>query len=140
MKKTILFTVLVISIFFILVLITHRKDSALRYKTSNLDTAKEIFKAKVNNLSSLNYFKTGLRYNNSRMFYQAIPYFRKAIELNPDFGRAYFELGFAYQFTDQKDLAIENYEKGIALDPNFTPVYVQLSVLFLEKGDGEKKL
>lgn len=80
-------------------------------------------------------YKKGSALNDSRQCEKAIPYFKKALELKPDFAMAYAGLAFAYQNTDRRDLSIQNYKKFIELNPTCMPAYLSLSGQYMLKND-----
>ncbi|OCR00433.1 molybdenum ABC transporter substrate-binding protein [Oscillatoriales cyanobacterium USR001] len=57
---------------------------------------------------------------------EAIAYYRKAIELNPNSPLAYHNLGKALQQNGQLEEAIASQKQAILLQPDFTPAYFPL--------------
>ena len=70
---------------------------------------------------------------------EAIKYYKKAIELNPNYMEAYLVLGTAY-YEGKKDYdeAIKCFNKAVELDPNLAETYVLLAAVYLEQVNGEK--
>jgi len=109
------------------------KETFLQRKATQPE--EKAFKGEMNAMDSMAAFNEGMKYKRREMYKESIPYFKKSIELNPDFGMGYIELAYAYQSTNENDLAIENYEKGISLKADFMPAYVMLAQLYMQKGD-----
>ncbi len=67
----------------------------------------------------------------------AVPYFRKAVEYNPNDAEAWFELHMALQAAGEQDAAIEARERAWALNPALKPgergatIYISQPRLFL---------
>jgi tetratricopeptide (TPR) repeat protein len=78
-------------------------------------------------------YRRGSAYNDAKQYDKAIPWFKRAVELKPDYGMAYIGLAYAYQETGQEELAIPNYEKGISFEPKFKAVYAPLVFYYMKK-------
>ena len=65
---------------------------------------------------------------------EAIPYFRKALELNPYYVPAYSNLGAALAKSGDIDQAINFYEKAIKLSPTDTKARYNLGVAYKRQG------
>jgi tetratricopeptide (TPR) repeat protein len=50
---------------------------------------------------------------------QAIEYFNKALELNPNFAEAYIKRGNSYYSKQDYDRAIADYDQALAINPNY---------------------
>jgi serine/threonine protein kinase/Tfp pilus assembly protein PilF len=66
-------------------------------------------------LEALQAYSIGEATRRKGEFLGAIPFFRRAVELDPDFGFGYAQLAFAYRNTRQPGLAAENAAKAYAL-------------------------
>lgn len=64
--------------------------------------------------------KLGLCHLNGRYRHLSLPYFKKAVQLDPTFPRAWFLLGYAYQLSGQWDAAIKAFEQHIERN-QYTP-------------------
>ncbi|MDY6950155.1 MAG: tetratricopeptide repeat protein [Thermodesulfobacteriota bacterium] len=73
--------------------------------------------------SALDHHVKGLRYQEKGKWDKAIAEYTKAIELNPEYGRAYLDRGGAYLNKGQYDQAIFDSTKAIALHPNVSEAY-----------------
>jgi serine/threonine-protein kinase len=65
---------------------------------------------------------------------EAIPCYRKAIELDPKDAHAHYNLGLAMQVTGKVDEAIECWKKVTAIDPKYTAAHFNLAIAFSGKG------
>ena len=52
---------------------------------------------------------------NQGLWREGLPFFQRAIELDPTFGRAYLSLGFTRQNLGDRQSAVESYEKAFAV-------------------------
>jgi tetratricopeptide (TPR) repeat protein len=74
---------------------------------------------KIESQTAINYFK-GIAHSIKGQHEQAIPYYNKAIEINPRFANAYFSRGVAFaEGKGQYDEAISDYNKAIEINPKF---------------------
>jgi len=71
--------------------------------------------ATTSSLEALKLLTIGLRVQDSQGDAEAIPFYKQAIELDPNFAIAYANLGIAYTSIGQAELARENCEKAFAL-------------------------
>ncbi|HJZ81833.1 MAG TPA: serine/threonine-protein kinase [Pyrinomonadaceae bacterium] len=71
--------------------------------------------ATTSSLGALKAFSLGVEQTQTGKFLQAIPYYKRAIELDPQFGYAYGTLAVNYYNTKQPSLAAEYAEKAFAL-------------------------
>ena len=65
----------------------------------------------------------------------AIAAFRKAIELDPKYGRAYANLGSALAQSGDYDQAVTVFEQALTLEPNSIGAHMNLGLALREKGD-----
>src|SRR6266700_1934037 len=71
--------------------------------------------ATTSSLEALKFYSLGLEQSISGKWLQAIPFFKRAIELDPNFALAYIGLAIQYGNTNQPALAAENAAKAFAL-------------------------
>ena len=64
----------------------------------------------------------------------------RAIELNPNFGRAYFNRGTLYYKRKDWDQALANYTKVLEIDPKDAEAYSNRGLVYYKKGDLERAL
>ncbi|GAG08581.1 unnamed protein product, partial [marine sediment metagenome] len=99
-------------------------------KALSLDSTDAII---FNNFGGL-YLSIFLRTKKLEARSQAIEYFKKAIELDPDLASAYNGLGGVYKIMGKIDDAISCWEKSLELNPNYDFSIYNLGVAYLEKG------
>jgi tetratricopeptide (TPR) repeat protein len=71
--------------------------------------------ATTSSLEALKAFSLGVEQTQSGKFLEAIPFYKRAIELDPQFAYAYGSLAINYYNTKQPKLAAEYAEKAVAL-------------------------
>jgi len=64
----------------------------------------------------------------------AVPEWKKAVELDPEDGKARYHLAFALEKQGQLDDAIAQYRKAVEFDPNNAPAYSSLAVALTRAG------
>ncbi|MES1181676.1 MAG: tetratricopeptide repeat protein, partial [Flavobacterium sp.] len=62
-------------------------------------------------------YNKGIEYVNKEKYEDAIPYFKKAVSIDPKFAFAWDNLGISYRKTSQYDKALEAYNKSLEIDP-----------------------
>ncbi len=76
---------------------------------------KPLEQATTSSLDALKAYSDGRRIQYEKEFAEALPYFKRAVELDPNFARAYASLGTAYVSVSQFDQAMANYKKAYEL-------------------------
>lgn len=79
--------------------------------------------------SPQNHNNLGDYYSRHGDFDQAIIHFKRAIELNPQYGDAFHNLGTTYQQKKDIPNAIASYERAIATNPNLWQSYQAIGYL-----------
>lgn len=87
--------------------------------------------AKVNNSIGVNYYSLADDKN-------AIIYYKKAIELEPNFSDAYFNLGLSSKMLSDWDESIKAFEKAVQLNAQDYEAYYYLGEVYENKGDIKK--
>jgi Flp pilus assembly protein TadD len=67
-------------------------------------------------------------------FDQAVPQWRKALDLNPDDSKAHFNLGYSMFERGELDKAIEEYRRACELDPEDAVVHANLALALAQTG------
>ncbi|MDR1006200.1 MAG: tetratricopeptide repeat protein [Bacteroidales bacterium] len=81
--------------------------------------------------SAEEWFKKGVAAYENNDKGKAIEYYRKAIELKPDYADAYFCIGFAYKrWWEKEDTAIEYFKKAIELKPDYAEAYANMGIAY----------
>ncbi len=70
----------------------------------------------------------------------AIRFFKKAIEIDPNYLESYINIGLLYNKEGDTEKAISYYEKAIAVDPDFTKAHYNLGVVYVKKGKLDKAI
>ena len=70
----------------------------------------------------------------------AIRFFKKAIEIDPNYLESYINIGLLYSKEGDTEKAISYYEKAIAVDPDFTKAHYNLGTVYAEKGKSDKAI
>jgi serine/threonine protein kinase/tetratricopeptide (TPR) repeat protein len=76
---------------------------------------KPLEQATTTSLEALKAYSDGHRIQYEKEFSEARPYFKRAVDLDPNFARAYASLGTAYLTVSQFEQAVENYKKAYEL-------------------------
>ena len=76
---------------------------------------KPLAEATTSSLDALKAYSDGVRIQYEKEFAEALPYYKRAVELDPNFARAYASLGTAYLSASQFQQGNENYQKAYEL-------------------------
>ena len=76
---------------------------------------KPLDQATTSSLEALKAFTEGRRMSREKGEPSALPYYKRALELDPNFARAYASLGSVYNNLNQASLGIENYKRAYEL-------------------------
>ncbi len=87
-----------------------------------------------NNLANA-YFSYGLQSKDSLLFSRCFEYFKKAIELDPEYAAPYHGLGHAYKQEGNLEGVIYCWEKALEVEPNFSKALFDLATIYLNTGD-----
>lgn len=87
-----------------------------------LELVQDAPKSRTKTESALHLFK-GVAYHNKQMYDEAITWFRKAIEVDPEYAEAHYNLASAYYDKWMYDEAIaefvKSFEKALRIDPSY---------------------
>jgi tetratricopeptide (TPR) repeat protein len=93
---------------------------------------------KIEGQTAIYYFK-GIASALKGQYDQSIPYYDKAIEINPKFANAYFSRGVAYaKGRGEYDKAISDYDKAIEINQRFGKAILSRGVANYYKGEYNK--
>ena len=90
-----------------------------------------------NNLANACY-SHGLQSKDSLIISRSFEYYKKAIELDPEFPAPYYGLGHAYRQQGNLGGAIYCWEKALEADPDFRQAHFDLAMAYLNTGDKTK--
>ena len=103
-----------------------------------LKIIEDVAAQKIESETAINYFK-GIAHSIKGEHDQAIPYYNKAIEINPSFANAYFSRGVAFfEGKGQFDEAISDYNKALEIEPGFANVHALRGLAYYSKGEYDK--
>jgi arylsulfatase A-like enzyme/Flp pilus assembly protein TadD len=92
-----------------------------------------------NNLANACY-SYGLQIKDTSLFFRCFEYYKKAIELDPDYAAPYYGLGHAYRQQGNLEGAIYCWKKALETNPDFSQVRLDLAMAYLNIGDKAKAL
>jgi arylsulfatase A-like enzyme/Flp pilus assembly protein TadD len=116
-------------------------------KKSNFEEAIKAYKMglslddklpETNNNIANAYLSYGLQSRDSFLFSRSFEYYKKAIELDPEYAAPYYGLGSAYKQTGNLGGAIYCWEKALEVNPNFSKALFALATSYLNTGDKVK--
>lgn len=85
-------------------------------------------------------FDRGVAFIKKEAFAQAVPFFDKALEANPEHARAAYYRAVAQERLGQREEAEKGYERALAIDPALVDAAVNLGALYLdESGEPPRK-
>lgn len=120
----------------------HNALGLIYQKDGNTEQAIESYhKAILARPSSYAFANLGTLYYEKREYKEALGFYRKALEMEPDNARMHFNLGQALLSTRDLEGAREAFEKAVSLDRRVHPLaHYNLAVLYARKGEREKAL
>jgi arylsulfatase A-like enzyme/Flp pilus assembly protein TadD len=92
-----------------------------------------------NNLANACY-SYGLQIKDTSLFFRCFEYYKKAIELDPDYPAPYYGLGHAYRQQGNLEGAIYCWEKALEASPDFSQARLDLAMAYLNIGKKAKAL
>jgi tetratricopeptide (TPR) repeat protein len=108
-------------------------------KAMKSDDTKRDFSVSTNT-KAMDEYNKGITYFNKEDFADALPYFKKAVEIDPDFAFAWDNLGLCYRKTNNYDDAIKAYQKSLEIDPKGPSPLQNIAVAYEFKKEYEKEL
>lgn len=104
----------------------------------SLKIIEDVTDQKIESQTAINYFK-GIAHSIKGEHDQAIPYYNKAIGINPSFANAYFSRGVAFaEGKGQYDEAISDYNKALEIDPGFAKAILLRGFAYYSKAEYDK--
>jgi len=83
-------------------------------------------------------FSFGLQSKDTLLFSRCFEYYKKAIELDPEYSAPYHGLGHAYKQEGNMEGAITCWEKALEVNPEFSTALFELATAYLNTGDTMK--
>jgi arylsulfatase A-like enzyme/Flp pilus assembly protein TadD len=87
-----------------------------------------------NNLANACY-SLGLQSKDTSIYFRCFEYYKKAIELDPEYPAPYYGLGHAYRQQGNLEGAIYCWEKALEADPGFSQAQLDLAMAYLNTGN-----
>lgn len=81
------------------------------------------------------WFMLGNEYFKARRFTDAIGFFKKALELKPDYDLALINMANSYRALGNDEAAMAGYEQYLRVDPRNAYVHYQMGEIVLDRGD-----
>jgi Tfp pilus assembly protein PilF len=81
------------------------------------------------------WFMLGTQHMNHNQPDKAVQYFKKTLELKPDYDLAVFNLAQAYRRMGDDNAALAGFEHYLTLDPKDPFVHYQMGEIWLDRGD-----
>jgi arylsulfatase A-like enzyme/Flp pilus assembly protein TadD len=91
----------------------------------------------LNNMGNA-YFSLGLQTRDSYVFQNCFEYYKKAIEVDPQYPVPYYGLGHAYREAGNMEGAIYCWGKALEADPDFNQAHMDLAIAYLNTGNKAK--
>jgi tetratricopeptide (TPR) repeat protein len=83
-------------------------------------------------------YSYGLKSRDVFTYSRCFDYYKKAIELDPEYPAPYYGLGHAYREEGNLGGAIYCWEKALEADPNFSQAHLDLAIAYLKTGNKAK--
>jgi len=84
------------------------------------------------------WFSLGNAHFRERRYQDAITYFKKALELKPDYDLAVINMAAAYRNLGDDEAALAGFEHYLTIDPNDAYVRYQIGEVYLDRGELER--
>jgi DNA-binding winged helix-turn-helix (wHTH) protein/tetratricopeptide (TPR) repeat protein len=105
--------------------------------------AAPIEQATTSSLEAFKAYDLGRQKHFGGQYFEAIPLYRRAVELDPDFAIAYAALGITYNVAQEPDLAAQSSQRAFALRDRVSErerFYISLRYYMDVLGDGDKAI
>lgn len=123
---------------------TRRLRASLGESMASVEShAAPIEQATTSSLEAFKAYDLGRQRHFGGQYFEAIPLYRRAVELDPDFAIAYAALGITYNVAQEPDLAAESSQRAFALRDRVSErerFYISLRYYVDVLGDGDKAI
>jgi len=92
------------------------------------------------NPEAIKQYNFGAQLYDKQLFEEALPYYKKAVEIDPTFVFAWDNLGICYRHINDFDNAIYAYKKSLAINPYNETSLINLAVVYEYKKEYKKAL
>jgi len=86
------------------------------------------------------WYEKGLKASNDGKYNIAIKYFKKAIEIYPDYEDALFKIGFTHERQKEYEEALKYYERVLKLNPNAWDAWYSIGIVYAKMEKYKKAL
>ncbi|NLB34504.1 MAG: tetratricopeptide repeat protein, partial [Elusimicrobia bacterium] len=119
--------------------ITHEEELEKNKKNNFLSADKVYVKLQENKFVDDNeYVLMGENYRDQYQYEQAIKYFKKALEINPENDQIYRELGYCYRNQNKHDISKKYFQKALEINPNDAWNHIALAYYYTDSGQPEQ--
>ena len=109
---------------------------SLKHAIASNDEERE--KSFSQNAEAMDAYNAGVKLLNKEKYADCIPYFEKAVSIDPEFAFAWDNLGICYRRTNQLDKAEQAYKASLKVDPAGKTPLQNLAVVYqMQKRDDE---
>jgi tetratricopeptide (TPR) repeat protein len=105
--------------------------------SSNNETKEKSMSA---NETALSHYYEGVDYLKKEDYAAAIPFFKKAVDTDPEFVFAWDNLGICYRRTGRLDEALAAYQAALRVDPSGKTALQNLPVVYLHQKKNEEAI
>ena len=92
------------------------------------------------NKEAMEQYNFGAELSDKGIYEDAIPFYKKAVEIDPLFAFAWDNLGVCYRKTNKIDKAIEAYKKSIAINPYGETPLQNIAIAYEMNNDFDKAI
>ncbi len=115
-------------------------DSCASLKRAVSSENKENEYSTSKNPEALKQFDAGVDIMNKNNYAEALPYFKKAVEIDSMFVFAWDNVGLCYRKTNDLDKALEAYSKSLSIDPKGHVPLQNIAIVYEYKKDYDKEI
>ena len=100
----------------------------------------EAYKKTIQDLNAMEWFAKGHAQVMAGRWKEALDFFTKSIEIDPQYAKAYGNRGVAYDILGNTKQAIKDFDKAIELDPQDAQVYFDRGLAYAKLGNKNQAL
>lgn len=115
-------------------------DNCSAAKKKSASNEEENENSVSSNREALKQYNEGSKFYEKSDYKSALPYFEKAVEIDPRFAFAWDNIGICYRKLGDYDKAIEAYTKSLFIDPNGVTPLQNIAVAYKYKGAYDKAI
>jgi len=115
-------------------------DSCATLRTVVASENKERDHSMSNDPEALKQYNAGVDIMKTNNYADALPYFKKAVEIDSMFAFAWDNVGLCYRKTNDLDKALEAYLKSLSIDPKGQMPLQNIAIVYEYKKDYDKEI